>query len=277
MFILKKTVDRSLLVDGFNIPLEFQPLIHDCYSGYIKPGEKKPIKIIIGSETFSAKLVNINFSRETYPDHRDLLQIRYSKCSPIAVRLQQIFSESYQYILTQKKLNPDSRKRILMPEGMCEYITFSTTDIPDTFIMDCYPAVENRLLKEDLISVSESQYESEEFTPISDTSAGIVEVTRVQRIRKLNRSIADSLKVLYDYRCQITGEKIGDKYNCNIVEAHHIEYFTQSMNNDTSNIIIINPNFHRIIHQATPRFDRNNLSFVFPNGVVERVRVNKHL
>ena len=36
-----------------------------------------------------------------------------------------------------------------------------------------------------------------------------------------------------------------------VFEAHHIEYFTKSLNNDTSNIIIVNPSFHRIIHQAS--------------------------
>lgn len=63
MFILKKNVDWSFLTDGFNIPLEFQPLMHGCYSEYIQPGEKKIIKILIGTECYEAKLNNINFSR----------------------------------------------------------------------------------------------------------------------------------------------------------------------------------------------------------------------
>ena len=52
---------------------------------------------------------------------------------------------------------------------------------------------------------------------------------------------------------------------------------TISMNNDTDNIIILSPSFHRIIHKAKPVFDYENLSFVFPNGVVEKVKLNKHL
>jgi hypothetical protein len=164
-----------------------------------------------------------------------------------------------------------------MPDDLAEYISFSSTDCPGTFVMDCYPASDNRLLKEDLSLISESEYESGIFEPLVDKNAGIVEVNRLQRVRKLNRSIADSLKVLYDYRCQITGEKIGDKYDCHVIEAHHIEYFTKSLNNDTSNIIIVNPSFHRIIHQASPRFDSDRLAFVFPNGVVEKVKLDKHL
>ena len=73
------------------------------------------------------------------------------------------------------------------------------------------------------------------------------------------------------------GERIGNEFGCSVVEAHHIEYFTKSLNNDTSNIIIVNPSFHRIIHQTSPIFDRKTLSFVFPNGVIEKVKLDKHL
>jgi len=38
----------------------------------------------------------------------------------------------------------------------------------------------------------------------------------------------------------------------------HIFYFTCSQNNDSTNIIIISPNYHRIIHKNNPHFNRNN-------------------
>ncbi|MDO4957818.1 MAG: hypothetical protein Q4E68_00995 [Prevotellaceae bacterium] len=53
--------------------------------------------------------------------------------------------------------------------------------------------------------------------------------------------------------------------------------FTESMNNDTSNIIILSPPYHRIIHKTKPVFDRPGLSFHFPNGLVEKVKIDKHL
>lgn len=83
--------------------------------------------------------------------------------------------------------------------------------------------------------------------------------------------------MLYDYRCQMTGEKVGEPYDTLVVEAHHIIPFTESMNNDTSNIIIISPSYHRIIHKANPVFDRPTLSFHFSNGLVEKIKVDKHL
>ncbi len=75
----------------------------------------------------------------------------------------------------------------------------------------------------------------------------------------------------------MTGELVGEPYGVTCVEAHHIIPFTESMNNDTSNIIILSPSYHRIIHKAKPVFDRPSLSFHFPNGLVERVKIDKHL
>ena len=84
--------------------------------------------------------------------------------------------------------------------------------------------------------------------------------------RKIDRSIIQNLKKFYDYRDEISGEKIGDEYGDSVVEAHHIDYFTQSQNNDSTNIIIISPNYHRIIHRNNPHFNRNKFQFEFDNG-----------
>ena len=117
----------------------------------------------------------------------------------------------------------------------------------------------------------------EVFEPREDKNASIKQMTRLQKVRQLDRSIGDSLKLLYNYRCQMTGEKVGDEYNALVVEAHHIVPFTESINNDTSNIIILSPSYHRIIHKLKPVWNKSNLSFSFPNGLVEKVRLNKHL
>ena len=63
LFLLKKSVDWSLLTNGFNIPLEFQPLVQGFYDAPIAPGESRNIKIVIDGEGYDAKLNNINFDR----------------------------------------------------------------------------------------------------------------------------------------------------------------------------------------------------------------------
>ena len=130
-------------------------------------------------------------------------------------------------------------------------------------------------MKNEISKQSELDFETLEFREDKNTS--IKEMTRLQKVRQLDRSIGDSLKLLYNYRCQMSGEQIGEPYGAMVVEAHHIIPFTESMNNDTSNIIIISPNYHRIIHRTKAEFDRERLAFIFPNGLIDKVRLNKHL
>ncbi len=99
----------------------------------------------------------------------------------------------------------------------------------------------------------------------------------MQKVRKLDRSIGDNLKKLFDYRCQMTGEVIVADQGVHVVETHHIIPFVTSLDNDADNQIVLSPSCHRIVHQAKPKFDRKALAFIFPNGLVEKVKVNLHL
>ena len=42
-------------------------------------------------------------------------------------------------------------------------------------------------------------------------------------------------------------------------------------------VMILSPNYHRIVHQANPHFNRKTLSFEFSNGLIEKVKLNRHL
>ena len=94
---------------------------------------------------------------------------------------------------------------------------------------------------------------------------------------KLNQKIGQNLKLLYGYRCQICGKVIGEEYGSHIAEAHHIDYFVNSLNNDASNQMVVCPNHHSIIHDANPEFIRADLTFKYQNGYIERLAINKHL
>ena len=192
-------------------------------------------------------------------------------------RLRELFCSTWSYVESVKNLpeNINRKFTIRIPEGQQEFLALSTTDMPNVFVADCITAAVKAEVKTDVSTMSELYFET--FEPREDKNANIKQVTRLQKIRHIDRSIGDSLKLLYDYRCQMIGEKVGEPYDALVVEAHHIIPFTESMNNDTSNIIIISPSYHRIIHKAKPVFDRPTLSFHFPNGLVEKIKVNKHL
>ena len=87
----------------------------------------------------------------------------------------------------------------------------------------------------------------------------------------------DQLKQLYGYRCQICGAFIGEKYGSSLIHAHHIEYFTKSMNNDASNVLIVCPNHHGIIHDRNPVFDFQKKIYRYPNGYQEGLKLNLHI
>lgn len=275
-FLLKRPVDWSLLTNGFHIPTEFHELVYAMPGGRLNHGDKRGVKILIDGETFDARINNIAFDQTHYPGHPDLLQIRYSQGSPIARKLQSIFVEEFQY-LQAARANAAPRTQVQLPEVFQSEVVFYATMFADTFVLECYANTDHQALSEQLSTISEEVFESTTFVPIEDKTAGYTFSSSLRKVRKLDRSIGDSLKQLYDYRCQMTGEKIGDQYAVEVVEAHHIRPFTESMNNDTSNIIILSPTYHRIVHAAKPTFNYHTLSFDFPNGLSEKVKLNKHL
>lgn len=274
-FLFKHAVDLSLLTNGFHIQTEFHQLVYSLPGGILRHGESRDIKVIIEGEEFITKLYNINFDKSKYPDHPDLLQVRYSPNSPIAKKLQSIFDDDYRYLLTQREM-VGPRKQIRLPEGNHDDIVFSGTSIKDVFVLDCIRSNEYKQASEEVANMNELDFETS-FISREDNTACINEIEGIRKIRHLDRTIGDSLKRLYDYRCQMTGERVGASHEALVVEAHHIIPFTQSMNNDTSNIIIISPSYHRIIHKTNPIWDSKKLSFCYPNGLIEKVKIDKHL
>ena len=273
-FLFRHVVDWSLLTDGFHIQTEMHKLVYALPGGALSHGEHRQIRILLEGEEFRVNLNNIGFSRSVYPDHPDLLQVRYTEKSAIARKLQAIFYDDYQYLKAAKAL-AKPRQHLSLPKDNLDEIVFYGTPLPDVYVMECLRSAERAEAANDVLRMEELDFET--FEVRDDPDATIKEVTRLQRVRQLDRSIGDSLKQLYDYHCQMTGEMIGDPYGVHAVEAHHIIPFTESMNNDMSNLIILSPNYHRIVHQAHPTFDREKLAFIFPNGLEEKVKLNLHL
>lgn len=272
--ITKRYVDWSTLNSGFNIPVAMQPVLWLNLGRKLEHGESIEISVMVGSKIFLATLSNSGFDRAKFAGHEtDIVRVMYRKSSGITTALQELFAPLYKYMQEVKPtLKP--KKQLIVPQDKKEQMVFSATDTKNMFVIEALDSSYNRLEFCDM--VSEEQFESSAEIML-DPSAGIVTKERMVKIRKIDHSICDNLKKLYDYRCQMTGEKIGDEYGGNVVEAHHIVPFVESLDNDSSNIIIVSPNYHRIIHQTKPRFVRKTLSFHFPNGLIESVKLNKHL
>ena len=277
MFTFQKSVDRSTLRQGFQIPVEFHPLLDMTPGGMPNRGEVRAIKVLVDGVEYDAQLKNQPFDQDKYEGHADVVQVRYSENSPLSKKLRETYKATWNYVEYIKNLPENiSRKfTIKVPEEQQEFLVLCATELPDVFVAECVTLDMRKQLGVEVCEMSELDFET--FEPREDRNASIKEMACLKKVRLLDRSIGDSLKQLYDFRCQMTGEKIGERFDVNVVEAHHIIPFTVSMNNNTSNIIILSPNYHRIIHKAKPEFDREQLAFIYPNGLVDKVMLDKHL
>ena len=277
-YVYKKEVDWSVLQQGVSIPVTIQVVFQNTINKFLPRGQSKDIYLVLEGKTYKARLVNQKFDERKYPNRKDILQIRYHPQSEIAERLRSIFAASYRYILEKRNSLPENqRKFIKVPEEQKEYLAIYTTDYPDTYLLECITQEDTRIIKETMVHEDEQEYEANINYNTVDPNATIAAVNQMVKIRKLNRAIGESLKLLYNYRCQICGENIGARYGVSIVESNHIDPFVESMNNNAENQVIICPNHHRIIHRARHVFNRRKLIFVYHNGVEERVILNKHI
>jgi predicted restriction endonuclease len=171
----------------------------------------------------------------------------------------------------------NDRTMIKLPDGHKEFLAIYTTEYEDSYVLETIEMDDIALLKKAVLNHTERLFESNFNFDIEDENAEIFKSERIVKIRKLNKKIGDNLKLLYNYRCQICGCLIGENYGTHTVEAHHIDYFVKSINNNANNQLIVCPNHHSIIHEVNPVFDRKKLIYLYSNGIQEGLTINKHL
>ncbi len=122
-----------------------------------------------------------------------------------------------------------------------------------------------------------SEEEIERIINQQDLTSKIVQKTKTANTRVFDNSIQKSLKKLYQYRCQICGATATVMYGVDVSEAHHIDFFTKSANNNPGNIIILCPDHHRIVHKAKAVFNFDMHQFEYENAKVDTLMYNLHL
>lgn len=273
-YIYKKEIDWSALHIGINIPVVLQDVFYKSMKFRLRKGESKKIKLIIEGNEYRVMLINISFDEQKYPNHKELLQIRYSRNSTIAKLMKDIFNNSYDYLRVAKEMLDNKRKQLSVPIKQREYLAIYSTSLDDVFYVECFTNHEISQVKQTLKIYSEQ--EIEQIMNLTD-SASIIKKDSVVKIRKLDNSIGDMLKIAYGYRCQICGLLIGGLYGVTPIHVHHMEYFSKSLNNNAENIMVICPNHHSIVHATDPLFDRKMKTFTYPNGYTEGLKLNLHL
>lgn len=275
-YVYKKEIDWSTLMEGFTLPLDNQVIFLRNMENFLQRGQSKIIHFFMNGKTYNVKIVNMNNSVEKRK--KDAYQIRYSRNGELSQALQQYFFKSMSYIkMIRESRDPKDRSYIKLPDELKEYLAIYTTEYEDTFLLEPIAQDDFQVMKKAIQGMRERTVENEIEYEMEDKSSGIEKRLQIVKIRKLNRKIGENLKLLYGYRCQICGQVIGEKYGSHIAEAHHIDYFVNSLNNDANNQMIVCPNHHSIIHDANPVLDRRRMVYRFDNGMEETIRINKHL
>ena len=276
-FIYAKAVDRSLLRQGFTLPVKMLWGFKEWF-GELKPGMSRDIKVRLDDQEFPVRIGNRNFDREKWPDHPEMYQMRYTEGSAFAEVLRKQFQESDKFIkkvlLERARNGENSKRHIVMPKSGLEYLLFYRTDDPNVWDAEVMLARESIEAAHELRSTSEQAFETADWR---DANAGIVMKPAIVKVRKIDRAIGNNLKRVYEHRCQICGEQVAELYSAHVDEVHHIDPFVRSLNNDVSNLLVVCPTHHRIIHAAKPNFVRTELSYHYPNGLVEGLKLNFHL
>lgn len=270
--IFEKIVDKSSLSDGITIPMAYQEALYSHLDRHLQHGESMPIQLSMNGTNYTVQLKNLAFDTQTFNRH-DILQIRYSRNSPIACAFRSIFSQTNATVALHAA-SEASKGRIIIPSDEQEYIMLYAVPGKSSLMLEPVTASDISQEMDHLNGLPEQMIEE---MLSADETAGIDERIGIKKIRRMNHAIADSLKCLYGYRCQICGAYIGEPYGSQVIHAHHIDYFSKSKNNDAANIMIVCPNHHTIIHDRNPVFNAAEKTYRYPNGFVEGLALNKHL
>ncbi len=274
-YIYRKEVDWSLLHEGLTIPVRLQIAFRSLLDVYER-GVGRKVSLLVDGQPFEAMLINQAFDREKFAHHSDVVQIRFTAKSGLPRKLQEIFSASYNYLKKEREQAQGRRTFVRLPEDSREYFVLYASARPEVFVVETIITSEVNAVNTMLAGLTEEEFERYGEFARRDESASIVMRPQLAKVRKLDRSIGEDLKTLYDFRCQICGDNFGKPFDQRIVEVHHIIQFVSSMNNDYDNLMVICSNHHRVIHKASPIFDRQSLTLSYPNGYQEVFKLDMH-
>lgn len=86
----------------------------------------------------------------------------------------------------------------------------------------------------------------------------------------------DALKRFYDHRCQICTHDFQPRYGVPFADTRVVTADGEAAPISTD-VVVLCPNHNAIVGAAGARFDRRQLAFGYPNGLVEKLMLREHL
>lgn len=222
---------------------------------------------------FQTQVECFNFLAEVFPPRPASsfrrLRDEYDALTSNRRRGQRLREPAARVQLTFDALKPMPREELL--EIILEHIENALQDVTAPRVFDIQVGTAD--------SAEELEDEIERLANAQDPSAGFYVRDTERRVRKYNVGILRKLKERYQGECQLCGSKPFSQLasNVDITECHHIDYFAKSQNNDASNIIVLCPNHHKLLHRENARFEKETACFVLSNGDELPIVLDWHL
>jgi len=97
------------------------------------------------------------------------------------------------------------------------------------------------------------------------------------RAFRRNRTLVEDLQRMYDGRCQLCGFDPRLLYGVRACNGHHVVYLSRGGPDDITNLMLLCPNHHEVIHATNAVFDFKDRHYVFPNNRREPLVLNTHI
>ena len=153
-FMIRKSVDKSLLRAGMTIPKAYADKLMELLGVDLQKGEKCSVAVLLEDVVYEAYLVSVNFS-EKYEDVF-MLQIRYSASSPLCNKLNDIFVDIGQDVA--EKANEDYIEVRVIDNKKLRFDCFKNTNVTDdqgfSIGKSNEPATESALVNVILLDIS---------------------------------------------------------------------------------------------------------------------------
>ncbi|PRX18490.1 dynein-related subfamily AAA family protein [Orenia metallireducens] len=167
--LLKKKVNWSMFNSGITLPLDSHSKFYEANNEIIEPGSSHKVKLLIEDQEFEINLANVNRNSSS-----ETLQLRYDSNDELIELLQNIFADSYQYIVEErerlKEEEGKERPYVDVPEEGAEYIKIYSSKIPYQYIVELisnqrkFTLYKNKLSNKEMIKEIKEYISSKGFT-----------------------------------------------------------------------------------------------------------------
>ena len=231
--LFTKIVDKSTLYEGISIPVAYQKVLFNKMHFSLEKGNQKNIKVEMCGYVYNDAVIKNQFFDELkFPNHSNLVQIRYTKQSLLAQKIRKVFSVTEYLVNEYWKNQANNKSHLVIPEDSREYIALYVSK--DRIRFDCIPR--NSIIKtQQNIDFGEEAPQRRETTTLGF---------------KRNANVIEKAKERANGICQLCGNRapFQDKQGHPYLEVHHVIWLSRGGADKLSNAVALCPNCHSKMH-----------------------------